>query len=349
LEQSCASHPRFSLGRPAGRWLKFANPNSHLLQWTGMPSFLEACGRERLSDIFGDNSWVSIHDQSLDWLELPSQAFLDYAENRPRLPFDGVPPDPKLYRDDPTFLILQAHRVWLTVQTIARHLPHPSANPVVLDIGAFPFVIDLAIRDFLRQDCRIIATINQALSQEAKEALQRNRIEEIPVNLDPLVKVTTPIEGMTDRIPLEDSSVDLIIFSHVIEHLYHPRLIVEEMCRVLKKGGKIVLSTDNAFLIGGFLNYLTNGAYLHEPVEITSAMVFTEWRGHVRFFSEMDLRTLLERSGMRIVESRFHEALYNSLWKRYFVEPFLRMPRWRADLLSRFPEFRNEIMMVAQK
>jgi SAM-dependent methyltransferase len=314
-----------------------------------MPSFLEVLGRQRLSDVFGDNSWVSIYDKSLAWLELPPQNFLDHCVSRPRLPFDGVPPDPAVFQNHPTFLICQAHRVWLTLRTIERHLPAGNEPLTILDMGAYPFVVDRGIKEFLGRDCRIVATVNQRIGEVENEALRNAGIEICPVNLDPLVKVTTPLEGMTDRIPMDDESVDFVIFSHVIEHLYHPQLVLQEASRVLKKGGKLLLSTDNAFLIGGFLNYLTNGTYLHEPVEMTSAMVFTEWRGHVRFFTEADLRTMVEAAGTKVRESKFYEVLYNSLWKEYFVSPFLQMPQWRVDLLTTFPEFRNEIMLVSEK
>jgi len=92
--------------------------------------------------------------------------------------------------------------------------------------------------------------------------------------------------GRGEGLPLEDESVDFIVFSHVIEHLYHPIQILKEACRCWKKGGKLLLSTDNGYMLGGFLNYLHPQSYLHEPVEQTAAMTFHEWRGHVRFFTE---------------------------------------------------------------
>src|SRR5689334_13232500 len=107
-----------------------------------MPSFLEVLGHRPLSDVFGDNTWVSIYDKSLAWLELPPEEFLDYCVSRPRLPFDGVPPDVAVFQNDPTFLICQAHRVWLTLQTIRRHLSNSSGPLTIVDMGAYPFVVD---------------------------------------------------------------------------------------------------------------------------------------------------------------------------------------------------------------
>ena len=114
---------------------------------------------------------------------------------------------------------------------------------------------------------------------------------------------------MTDALPLADDSVDLVLFAHVIEHLYHPIQILQEAFRVLKPGGKLLLTTDHGFLLGGLLNYLNDGEFVHEPVQETAAMVFHEWRGHVRFYTEGDLRKLLESAGGGVVDSALHEVL----------------------------------------
>ena len=68
-------------------------------------------------------------------------------------------------------------------------------------------------------------------------ALKAERIELIPVNLDPRVIVEPRLDGMTDSLPLENESVDIVLFAHVIEHLYHPiQLSYGKFFRVLKTG-----------------------------------------------------------------------------------------------------------------
>ena len=312
------------------------------------PIFIEQCRERTLGEIFGDDTPVSIYDNSLAWLSLPQRDFVDYAAGRKRYSFDAVPEDPKVFRNQPTFLITQAHRIWLTIRKIGQYLT-TDPGAVVLDLGSFPFTVDLAIRDYLRLDCRMIVTVNQNMQADWQAALTENRIEWIPVNLDPRVKPGPGEPAAAEGLPLEDESVDFIVFSHVIEHLYHPIQILKEACRVLKKGGKLLLSTDNGYMLGGFLNYLHPQSYLHEPVEQTAAMTFHEWRGHVRFFTETDLRTLIEAAGAHVVECELWEVLYNNLWEEYFVEPQLQIPRWRANLLTEYPVYRNEIILVAEK
>lgn len=291
---------------------------------------------------------MSIFDDSLRWLDLPAAEFLDYARAARRTPYDGIREDPSVFRREATFLQAQAHRIWLTLRML-EPLIEDQPSFTLLDVGAFPFAVDEAIRYYLRRKCRIVATVAQRLTGDSLACLHQAAIEILPVNLDPQVRMPDPLPGMTDYLPLADNSVDCILFAHVIEHLYHPIDILREMIRVLKPGGKLLLTTDHGMLLGGLLNYLNDGRYLHEPVEGTAAMVFDEWRGHVRFYTEGDLRTLLEAAGGHVLESRLYEVLYNSVPEEYFVDPFVRMPRWRAKLLTEFPQLRNEIMLLAEK
>jgi SAM-dependent methyltransferase len=48
------------------------------------------------------------------------------------------------------------------------------------------------------------------------------------------------------RLPFADRTVDVVVFSEVIEHLMQPELAVWEISRVLKPGGHLVMTTNNA-------------------------------------------------------------------------------------------------------
>lgn len=49
-----------------------------------------------------------------------------------------------------------------------------------------------------------------------------------------------------EALPLTDASVDVVVWSEVIEHLVRPELAVLEIARVLRPGGTLVLTTNNA-------------------------------------------------------------------------------------------------------
>jgi ubiquinone/menaquinone biosynthesis C-methylase UbiE len=57
---------------------------------------------------------------------------------------------------------------------------------------------------------------------------------------------TSFVRGDGERLPFRDASVDVVAFTEVIEHLLRPELAVWEIARVLRPGGALVMTTNNA-------------------------------------------------------------------------------------------------------
>jgi SAM-dependent methyltransferase len=52
--------------------------------------------------------------------------------------------------------------------------------------------------------------------------------------------------GDAQVLPFADSSADVVVFSEVIEHLLQPELAVWEIARVMRPGGVLIMTTNNA-------------------------------------------------------------------------------------------------------
>ena len=93
-------------------------------------------------------------------------------------------------------------------------------------------------------------------------------------------------------IPLEDSSVDIIVAGEFIEHMLNPVKLIRECHRVLKKGGKIVLSTPNVASLKNRFRVL----FGRMPEHCAMANIEGEdsFQTHVKDFNLGFLREILE-------------------------------------------------------
>lgn len=84
-------------------------------------------------------------------------------------------------------------------------------------------------------------------------------------------------DGFT--LPYSDSSFDLAVLSHVVEHLEHPRAMLYETCRVAKR------------------------VFVEVPLEDTLRLpehFVMESTGHINFYSRKTIRLLLESSRLEV-------------------------------------------------
>jgi len=76
-----------------------------------------------------------------------------------------------------------------------------------------------------------------ACSASFKEWFPNNTTLDIDENMNP------DVVGDAHKLPFEDDEFDVLLCTEVLEHLHSPHLAANEMRRVLKSGGKLVLST----------------------------------------------------------------------------------------------------------
>jgi 2-polyprenyl-3-methyl-5-hydroxy-6-metoxy-1,4-benzoquinol methylase len=74
----------------------------------------------------------------------------------------------------------------------------------------------------------------------ADSILTTARTATATVGIDPEL-----VRGNLERLPLGDSEFDLVVSIQVVEHLLDPAAGVRELGRVLRPGGRLLLTTDN--------------------------------------------------------------------------------------------------------
>lgn len=101
--------------------------------------------------------------------------------------------------------------------------------------------------------------------------------------------------------PVADASVDAVIANQVIEHILDPVKFICEIHRILRPGGRCVVTTPN-------IRYLKNIAHLvfsgYGPRTAGGNTLDGVWDdGHIHYFTHRDLREIFSQSGFAHVAS----------------------------------------------
>jgi 2-polyprenyl-3-methyl-5-hydroxy-6-metoxy-1,4-benzoquinol methylase len=108
---------------------------------------------------------------------------------------------------------------------------------------------------------------------------------------------------MEGRLAFEDGSFDLIFSFDVIEHLKEPSVMLDEMRRLLKKDGVLIISTPNRNRICGFILQAAGlRKFPFYPDEGTRE--FDPYAWHYREYTAGELRRFLRAEGFETVVTR---------------------------------------------
>ncbi|WP_066063473.1 bifunctional 2-polyprenyl-6-hydroxyphenol methylase/3-demethylubiquinol 3-O-methyltransferase UbiG [Frankia sp. EI5c] len=118
-----------------------------------------------------------------------------------------------------------------------------------------------------------------------------------------------------------DGFFDLVVLSHILEHLVEPAALLAEACRVLSPGGRILVALPNV------AHYRERAAHLLGRFDYTETGVMDVT--HLRFFTVRTARRLLEDSGLEILAAGASGGLPWWRSRQWISEPLVeRADRW---------------------
>jgi 2-polyprenyl-3-methyl-5-hydroxy-6-metoxy-1,4-benzoquinol methylase len=105
-------------------------------------------------------------------------------------------------------------------------------------------------------------------------------------------------------LPLPASSVDVVMLNDVIEHVVDPDELLDEIGRVLRPGGHLLLSTPNlaAWFNRAALAVGTQPAFSEVSLRAIHGRPGAEVVGHLRLFTLKALRSLLDARGFDVTD-----------------------------------------------
>lgn len=140
-----------------------------------------------------------------------------------------------------------------------------------------------------------------------------------------------------EDIPFKANDFDCITCLDVIEHVYDPTKLLSEIHRVLKKNGKLIISTPNVRFSDHLFTLIFKGKF---PKTSLDPELYDG--GHIHFFTYKDMHLLLQEAGFKKIQESGIINKNERGWKGKLIESFVG-----AKLMR---EFRTPgILLIATK
>jgi SAM-dependent methyltransferase len=110
------------------------------------------------------------------------------------------------------------------------------------------------------------------------------------------------LRGDATRLPFADGAFDRVITSEVLEHIPADTEAIAELVRVLRPGGSFACTVPNRW--PETINWRLSDEYHAPKAE----------GGHVRIYSEAELKAKLRTAGLQVVGSHHAHALHSPYW-----------------------------------
>ena len=206
-------------------------------------------------------------------------------------------------------------------------------------------MIDQLIRPYLKEGSRILEIgcgsgnmlvragvrgsfpVGLDLSMQALTFV-RSRLNEAEDKRDG-IKGFACIQSIGETLPLSTGSFDCVIVSEVIEHLDAPQASMEEASRVLRPGGRLLVTTPN---------YRSLWPLLEWAVDRMNMAPKMAGEQHISKFHPAGLRDLINSSGLQVSYSG----------TIYALSPFMSLvsPKWATRILMKELDRRSTLGMI---
>jgi len=144
--------------------------------------------------------------------------------------------------------------------------------------------------------------------------------------------------------PIKDNETDKVILGEVFEHLYiNPIFTMKEIRRILKKKGKLILTTPNGYSIKRIINFLKGKGASENPFDEFDKLNTVGHRGHIREYSVYELKDFLKKSGFKVEYIYYISFDHLRLKSKPFLSLIIKFLYWML------PKFRSHIIIIAKK
>lgn len=192
------------------------------------------------------------------------------------------------------------------------------------------------------------AVLSKLISEKSPIEVTAVDFSQIAVKQAKQIGLRAKRVDLQKRFPFRDESYDVIYSGQVVEHLLNPDFFISECYRVLKKGGKLILTTPN--LVAwfnriifplGIQPFFTEVSTRDKTIGLSFTRSLTlnrEAVGHIRVFTPGALKDLLS---LYKFTPKTHRGYSGG-----FFPPLMQQ---FDSLISHLPNFASNIYMLAIK
>lgn len=168
----------------------------------------------------------------------------------------------------------------------------------ILDIGASPYHLTYCLGKLGFDICGI--------------DINPNILKEFQLDYGLKIKKHNIEKGKSS---FKDEEFDLVVFTEIFEHLgVDPLGVLNEIRRILKPKGLLLLSTPNLYTLHKIIMFMFGRSFNNALGELEK-VERTGYMGHIREYSNMEIRLILEHCGFRARKTYFRK--YNN----FFLDP----------------------------
>lgn len=168
----------------------------------------------------------------------------------------------------------------------------PRENLTILDYGCGKGKILSDVRKINRKAVLYGADVSSIARQASKKSVPDAQILEIDEN---------------QKVPLKSASCDFILSLDVIEHIYDTDKAYVEFRRLLKRGGKLLLSTPYYGLIKNLIIAVIGFDIVYEPTT-----------PHIRFYTKKSLTSILIKYGFTVKKFGYY-GRFPFVWRGMYA------------------------------
>ncbi len=222
-------------------------------------------------------------------------------------------------------------------------------NPKIIDVGSFPGNM-IKLSKYVFHDYSKYISLGLDLDEKYIQEVKKLNVDCKNVEIDP----NFPGASETDEWRLENFNLCLLL--DTIEHLTNPTFCLDNINKSLKKGGFLLITTDNITNFLYILKMITKGESPNIKFILSSMFYIGNHRPHHREYSKDELIFLLNHSGFEVLSHEYFDRkqgqffLKNKKLSRnnnFKFKSILTKPiKWLFNLV---PHFRNHQIILAKK